>query len=86
MTPIPNGTKVYIDTTEGTFHGTVIAGGSQSQVWVYSVLLDNPELWPGIKPGETMVIVPYTSIRVDVEALTGQTITQPEASAQKFVL
>jgi hypothetical protein len=87
MTPIADGTQVYIDTAEGTFHGTVMASGSQSQMLVYSVLLDNPNLWPGIQPGATRVVVPATSIRVDVEALTGVTPQPPEVpKPQKFIL
>ena len=86
MTPIADGTKVYIDTTEGTFRGTVVNSGSQSQVLVYNVLLDNPNLWPGIKPGQTMVVVPSTSIRVDVEALTGTPAQAQSTTTPKFIL
>jgi small nuclear ribonucleoprotein (snRNP)-like protein len=73
MTTIANNTKVIVTTENNQeFKGTVVASGSQAQVLMYAVLLDEPESYPNIETGVKIVEVAETQVKLDTEAIFGK--------------
>lgn len=73
MTTIANNTRVIVVTdNQQLFKGIVVASGSQAQVLMYAVLLDEPTTYPSIEPGVKIVEVSETQVRLDTEAIFGE--------------
>jgi hypothetical protein len=72
MTPIPNNTKVIVTAENNQkFKGKILNSGTQAQVLMYAVLLDEPENYPDIETGVKVVEVSFDKVNFDIEALQG---------------
>jgi hypothetical protein len=65
MQIIPNGTKVYVDASNGAYPGTVLASGTQATLLFYQVQLDDVTGWPD-EISEDLVVVPEARVRTIV--------------------
>jgi len=66
MNVFPNGTKVYVDASNGAYMGTILASGTQATLWYYQVKLDDKTGWPD-EISEDVVVVPEAKVRAIID-------------------
>jgi len=66
MNVFPDGTKVYVDASNGAYVGTILASGTQATLWYYQVKLDDKTGWPD-EISEDVVVVPEAKVRAIID-------------------
>ena len=57
MNVFPDGTKVYVDASNGAYVGTIIASGTQATIWYCKVKLDDKTGWPDEISDDVVIVI-----------------------------
>lgn len=66
MNVFPDGTKVYVDASNGAYMGTILASGTQATIWYCKVKLDDKTGWPD-EISDDVVIVLAERVRAIID-------------------
>lgn len=69
METIPNGTKVYVDASNGVYTGTILSSGTQGCVLFYKIQLIDTTAWPD-EISQGVIIVHYSQVRYIIQTVS----------------